>query len=99
MCVLFGTLSSWEKSIYCLSIGPICEEPGKIKNGYATVINGSPDNSLQDDVKYNMRTGKYERKDLGENTHGAELQQLEYKCKIGFVLWGNARIVCHYNNR
>ena len=46
-----------------------------------------------------MGTGKYERKTVRENSHGVELQQLEYKCNKGFVLWGNARVVCHYNNR
>ena len=28
-----------------------------------------------------------------------ELQELEYKCNEGFLLWGNAKIVCQYNNR
>ena len=81
------------ESWYIEFTGPICEEPGKFENGYITVINGLPDddgyNTLQNDVRYeknNMR-------------HSQELQQLEYKCNNGFLLWGNSLLTCQYNNR
>ena len=73
--------------MYYVWIGPICEEPGKIKNGYATVFNGSPDNTLQDDARYNMGSA-FQGNSVRDHLHGVELQQLEYKCNKGFVLWG-----------
>ena len=73
--------------------GPICEEPGKIENGEVTVINGSPNERVENDVIYDM-----EMKYAG-NSQPIELQQLEYKCNKGYVLWGNSRIECQYNNR
>ena len=86
-----------------LVIGPICEEPGKIKNGYITVINGSPDeddenNILQNDVRYEIND-KHQENSQRRTLNGIELQQLEYKCNAGYVLWGNSRLVCQYNNR
>ena len=77
-----------------ISIGPICEEPGEIENGQLTVINGSPDEEAsKNDVVYDM---KIKHQGTSETI---ELQQLEYKCNKGYVLWGNSRIVCQYNNR
>ena len=87
-----------------LFIGPICEDPGKINNGYITVINGSPDddddenNILQNEVRYEI-TNKQQEKSQTGIVNNAELQHLEYKCNAGYVLWGNSQLVCQYNNR
>ena len=73
--------------------GPICEEPGEIENGEVTVINGSPDHLAKNEVIYDMKM-----KNVGKS-RAMELQQLEYKCNKGYMLWGNSRIECQYNNR
>ena len=57
------------------------------------MINGSPNHRDENDVIYDM-----EMKYVG-HSQPIELQQLEYKCMKGYVLWGNSRIECQYNNR
>ena len=76
-----------------IKTGPICEEPGEIENGEVTVINGSPDHLAKNEIIYDTKM-KYVGK-----SRAMELQQLEYKCNKGYMLWGNSRIECQYNNR
>ena len=85
-------------NIHILILGPICEEPGRIKNGYATVINGSPIDERKDDLMSNARI-QYRKKNAKSGSSLTELQHLEYKCNKGFTLWGNSILVCNYNNR
>ena len=84
--------------IHILILGPICEEPGRIKNGYATVINGSPIDERKDDMMSNAQI-QYRKKNAKGGSYLTELQHLEYKCNKGFTLWGNSILVCNYNNR
>ena len=85
-------------NIHILILGPICEEPGRIKNGYATVINGSPIDERKDNLMSNGGI-KYRKKSAKTGSFLSELQHLEYKCNKGFTLWGNSILVCNYNNR
>ena len=57
------------------------------------MINGSPDHLAKNEVIYDMKM-----KNVGKS-RAMELQQLEYKCNKGYMLWGNSRIECQYNNR
>ena len=68
--------------IHILILGPICEEPGRIKNGYATVINGSPIHERKDNLMSNAEI-QYRKKKAKGGSYLTELQHLEYKCNKG----------------